>query len=175
MPHPYFFLLLVSALCFGCETEEVYELPTSQENFIALNVDGQEILLNALPARTANYYYRDGTDNELYVEYTTSDNRHSLFLQLADCALAPGMMAKTFRSGGETGADCRREVTIGYTTFQMNESPSCPHLDGVPTLLTGRMTVDRWTANGQIEGSFESDPTGEEEYVLRGTFQTTLD
>lgn len=174
---PLLFLLGLAGLFTSCETEETYELATSSQDFIELTIDGRDLLLNARPAVSSNYYYYEHGQGNLHIEHSTPDNLHAIYLNLADCGVEAGEAPRSFGTKAGESADCpptEQEVTIGYTTFEMSGSPSCPHLEGVPTELTGTVTIDNWSEDGRVTGTFETDPTGTETHVLSGRFQTTL-
>ena len=176
---------LLSLFCivmlFSCETEETYELATSSNDFIELEMDGQTLLLNARPQLYSGNHYRnsDGTTT-VSIGHSTADHLHVLSLNLSGCAFEPTDAPLTFgtKAVATTAASCSTEqqnVTISYTTFETRGSPSCPHLVGTPTDLSGTITIETWTPGGQVVGTFETDRTAAHDYTLRGRFQTTLE
>lgn len=170
-------ILSTLMLLLACEAEERIELATSPQEFIELNLNGEELLLNARPSRSSSYYFTSSTQEGLRIEHASEDNRHVVFLDFADCVLTPGEAPRILGTKSNDSRCSSTEdghVVIGYTAFEMGGSAYCPHLEGVPTELTGTVTLTEWTADGWVEGTFETDPAGAEGYVLTGRFQTTV-
>ena len=172
------FLLLTPCLFLftACPTEETYELATSPETFIELEMDGETILLNSRPSVTSNYLYTEWGQDGLHLEHSTPDNRRAVFLNLTGCNLVNTKTARTLATGAAAG-DCSTEastVTIGYTAFVQETRGACPHIAGVPTELDGTINIESWTEDGHVSGTFETFADEEHDYVLKGRFQSRL-
>jgi hypothetical protein len=173
-------LLLLSfiVLC-GCERSETLQLATSATDFIELTVGNQRIILNARPVVSGSSYYRGGVESSLYIEFSTPDNSHTLYLDLTACNLEAGvegvgMYGSKADATPTTCSTGTQGVTIGYTTFTMSDDPHCPQLEGVPVTYSGTITIESWSPHGRVSGSFETDSLGPDDHPLYGSFQTTL-
>ena len=171
--------LLLAGFLTACESSETYELATSDQDFIEVEIDGVKTLMNSRPVLESNYYYRDynETGDQVYIEHSTPNNRQSIFLMVNDCDLNAQKGARTFASDGSGQTDCdplTQTVSIGYTVFEMDGNVYCPHLEGVPTELPGTITIEEWTEDDYIRGTFETFSDAEHDYVLSGRFQTKL-
>ena len=176
MLHRTLYLLFTLLLLIGCSAEERIELAPSAQEFIEVDINGEQLLFNARPSRNSSYYYIGSTKEGLRIEHATADNRYVLYLEFADCVLTPGEVPRTIGTKSQDSR-CAAEaghVVIGYTTFEMSGSAACPHLDATPNQLSGTVSIEQWTADGWIEGTFETDPAGDDGLVLRGRFQTTV-
>ena len=166
-----FLPLLLIATLLGCESEETYELATSGEDFVRLQIGDQEYLMNARPERTATHFSSSGGWESLEVQRSTADHAHVIQLNLGDCSLKEAVLPKSFITDAGTCGGSVQDVAIAYTTFQTSESPGCPHLVGEPTQLAGTITIDSWGADDLVVGSFESTTMGGNGHALRGTFR----
>ncbi len=176
----YLLPLLCTFLLTSCETEEVYELATSNHDFIELEIDGEKMLMNARPQLSSNYYWYDGSNASVDIAHSTPDHLHSLELSLSGCdfgpADAPLRLGTKADNKSAAGCSAREQgVTISYTTFELGGSPGCPHLEGTPTQLSGTVSITEWSADGRVVGTFETDRTTAHDYTLRGRFETTLE
>lgn len=171
--------LLFGILLSACQTKEVYELPTSDQDFIELDIDDRKLLMDARPTIGTGYYYRSEESTSMRIEHSTSDHLHALTLDLSGCAFGPEdapMALGTKAAPGQTPCSTKLpDVTIAYTTFETAGSYGCPHLVGEPTELTGTINIASWTADGRVTGTFETDRDAEHDYVLSGRFETTLE
>lgn len=165
-----FTLSLLCLLILSCETEEIYELATSDKDFIELQIGDETYLLNARPALSRTYFL-DNDRDVLRVERSTSDNLHALELNLESCELRKADLPKTVVTDAADCAGTYQTVEINYTTFAMNNDPVCPHLEGVPTELTGSVTIEEWTDDDYVTGTFSADPMDGTEHRLEGSFK----
>lgn len=163
-------LLLAFAL-YGCDSEETYELSTSEEDFIRLQIGDQTYLMNARPELTATHFTSSGGWEKLEVQRSTEDHEHVIQLNLGDCSLKQAVLPKSFVTGAGTCGGSAQDVNIAYTTFDLGGSSGCPHLVGEPTQLAGTITIDSWGADDLITGSFESAAMDGDGHALRGTFR----
>ncbi|WP_116126926.1 hypothetical protein [Lewinella sp. IMCC34183] len=166
-----FLPLLLIATLLGCASEETYELATSGEDFVRLQIGEQEYLMNARPERTVTRFRSSNGWESLEVQRSTADHAHVIQLNLGDCSLKEAVLPKSFVTDAGTCGGSAQDVTIAYTTFNTNEAPGCPHLVGEPTQLAGTITITSWGADDLVIGSFESEVTDGDGHRLRGTFR----
>ena len=165
-------LLTVATYCTACEPAEGYELATSELSYIELDVDGQTLLLNAIPSVTVNSYYQDSEGEQLYIEHATADNTHLLSIALSGCDLGQSATTHVFGTKATGNATCvdAQSVTISYTTLSLAGSAHCPYLTGEPNVLSGTVVIESWAEDGLVTGTFEADAL--EGHPLSGRFQT---